>query len=216
MNKTEEEVRRFAKKVYGSTTYSHKMKLVAWNDNYVLMQKPPSTEYIGRMSGSVYSESIWVLVSFDADENTIRYSPKQVAAFYKEGKLLKEEKIKLEKLYGIILPKKERNKKITKEVWVIIFNKSDFWNTYREGCFKLFKLLKSNGESILALNNKGNEVSLSKHKHQISYFKDAKEALNSFLKMERLAKEHKILYEEMSEKIKQVDKIFSENATTNE
>ena len=195
--RTEEEIRKFAREVYGSTTYSHKMKLIAYNDDYILMQKPPSTEYIGRMSPSVYSASEWFLIPFMESTQDLRYRPQSESVFYKEGKLSKEDKELLKTTF-----------------WVILYKQNEFWGTYQKGFFKFYKLLKETDTSIVIQENTGNERTLSKNKYRIAYFNDDKEALNSFLKLERLAEEHTAIHTKMGEKAKEIGKVFSDNETT--
>jgi hypothetical protein len=212
---TEEEARKFANLIYRGTTYSHKMKFVAFNDKYVLVQKPPSTEYVGRVSGSVYSESEWYLVGYDANKSTISHSPSEVAAFSKVGKLSIEDKQLLKEKFGIEIPKKERNKRIAEEEYVIMFDPNDYWQGYRDNCFRMYKLLINTKDTITVYDDVRKEESVrSKRKYRILYYKDGSKALNDLLKLERLAKESNMLRYESNKKADDINAIF-ENKTDN-
>lgn len=212
---TEKEVKNFAKRIYGGTTYSHKMKLITYNDKYVLMQKPPSTEYIGRMSGNVYSESEWLLISFNADVQEISHSPKKVAAFYKIGKLLKEDKVKLLNEFGIIFPKKEINRKIKENKWVVILNNSDLGHgMFYEKNVVIAKLIKDNGDSIIA-EHLGKQHSYSKQKHKIATFKIETDAINALFKVIRIGNEYQDARKLANAKYAEVSEFFNNNKSKN-
>ena len=206
----EKEARIFADEIYRGTTYSHKMKFVAFNDKYVLVQKPPSTEYVGRFSGSVYSESEWLLASYDASKYELRGCfANKVCSFYKVGKLSKEDKILLKEKFGIEIPKKERNKRLSKEEYVIIYDPNDYWQEYSDNCFKMYKLLINAKDTVTIYDDKKKvEYVRSKHKYKIIYYKDGAKALNAFFKLERLAKEHNNLRKEARTKSSEINKIL--------
>lgn len=212
---TEQEVRVWARCVYGSTTYSHKMRFITHNDKYVLMQKPPSTEYIGRMSGSVYSESEWMLVPFDCGKE-VSYSPEKVSVFYKIGKLTKEDKEKLEKEFGIVIPKKEKNNKIKEDKWVVIFDSTHFgFGSFYENDVVIAKLLKEDSKTVIA-SHLGKSHSYSKQKHLIAYFDVEKDAVNALFKVINTGKEYERLCIASRQKSQELKDIFNKPTSEKE
>jgi hypothetical protein len=208
---TKEEAYRFFKKIYSSTTYSHKMVMVAFNDKYVLAQKPPSTEYVDRVRGCVYSASEWLLIAFDCTSNDLSHSPSKCALFYKEGALKKVDKDKLKSEFGIELPKKEVNKKMTENKWVVGMIKSAGWFHYYESDFFIYKIIKDTKETII-VDNRGNEKSFSKNKYYLQIFDVEATALNEYLKSLRLAREYNQMKNSLSVKKDELLKIFKEQA----
>ena len=206
---TEEEAMQFAKIIYRGTTYSHKMKFITFNDKYVLVQKPPSTEYVGRFGGSNFSQSEWLLASYDAEKYKLGHNPSEVCAFYKLGKLLKADKDLLKEKFGIEIPQKERNKKIATEEYVIIFDPNDYFQEYRDKCFQIHRLLINAKDSVTIYDHEKKVKSVrSKSKYRIIYYTDGGKALNDLLKLERLAREHNKLRKEATIKAKEINKLF--------
>lgn len=197
---TQEQALAFARNIYRGTNYHRKIKLVAWNDLYVLVQKPPTTEYVDRMTGSVYSESEWLLIGIDADLREISTFPFNVAAFSKIGKLTREDKKLLEEKFNIVIEKKERNKRLSKERFVIVYDSTyQFANRFLDGSVKLYQLLMES-ESSITVKSKNGERKLSKQKYDIKYFDNERDAVVEFFKIEKLIVEYNQLGEEISKK----------------
>ncbi len=205
-------IQQWARKFYGGTTYSHKVKFIAHNDKYALFQKPPSTEYIGRFSGSVYAAAEWFVFNLFEESRSLTHSPKDCALFFKEGSLLKEDKKLLKEKYNLEVPKKEINRKLTTDKWIIFLKKgAGHAGYYFQSEAGIHKLKKDQPDSIIVFD-KENEKYLSKEKYNIRYFEVEKEAINEYFKMVRLCKEHTQLCNDERVKRKEIYDIFKKIA----
>jgi hypothetical protein len=182
----DEEVKIWSKKVYGGTGYVHKTKLISYNSKFSLFKKESSTEYIGRISGSVHGESQWFVLKTFAEGQEMAYDPRTISLFYKEGRLLKSDKELIKKEYELEIPnsKKEIEKHFEKHI--ILVEKDLFWKSQQ--AYRTVKYTKAVKEdektfTIETLSGEKKTWSKSQYYYKIVDSNIAKEEVEKLNKM---------------------------------
>jgi hypothetical protein len=197
----EKDIKKWAEGVYGGTTYSLKTFLVAYNSEFSLFNKKSSTEYVGRFSPSVYSESQWfVLKNFDESQE-IRIFPENIALFYKTGTLLKSDMDFIKEKFNIEVPKKERKQKGKLENKCVIFIEKNIFSfsfcIYEHAKFS--KFVNEDDKNFNIITKNGEKKSFSKNKYHIK--------IVDSIDAERITKELNEQLKNFNEKIKEANNI---------
>lgn len=199
-------ISNWARLVYSGTTYGKSTELLVYNDKYALFHKKPSTEYVGRMTGSVYGEAIYfVLNLFQKDVSHIR---EKMCLYYKEGRLLREDKEKLETEFNLFIPKKDTIKKLTEDIWVVVLNNStNGFYEFFESDLQIHKLVRKTANSIEVDVNEVKR-SYSRTKYSIKEFTVEEEAVKAFLHIKTMMEEYNDLINRKRQKLKDINNIF--------
>jgi len=167
----EKNIKEWSKKVYGGTTYKLKTFLVAYNSEFSLFNKKSSTEYVGRFSPSVYSESQWfVLKNFDESQD-IKSMPESVSLFYKEGRLLKSDTDFIKEKFNLEVPKKEKKQTEKLENKSVIFIEKNIFSlgfgVSEYNFAKFSKFVNEDDKNFNIITKNGEKKSFSKNKYNI-------------------------------------------------
>lgn len=196
----------WARTVDSGSTYGKSTSMISHNDKYALFYKKPTTEYIDRMAGSGYAGAEYYVLPLFADDVTHVRGSKRL--FNKEGRLTNEDKLKLQEDFGLVIPKKEINKKLTEDIWaVILLNSTQGFYEFFDSDLQIHKVVKINPTSI-EVDIKGTKKSYSNTKHNIKQFTVEEEAVKEFLKLKSLIDEYNDLILRKRQKMSQIKQVF--------
>jgi hypothetical protein len=199
----EKDIKKWAEKVYGSTTYGLKTFLVAYNSEFSLFNKKSSIEYVGRISPPVYSESEWfVLKNFDESQE-IRVFPENVALFHKTGRLLKSDADFIKEKFNLEAPKKEKKQTEKLENKSVIFIEKNIFS-FSLGVYEIAKYSKfvnEDDKNFNIITKNGEKKSFSKNKYNIK--------IVDSIDAEKITKELNEQLKNFNDKIKEANNIRS-------
>jgi hypothetical protein len=199
----EKDIKKWAEKVYGGTTYRLKTFLVAYNSEFSLFNKKSSTEYVGRFSPSVYSESEWfVLKNFDESQE-LRAFPENVALFHKTGRLLKSDADFIKEKFNLEAPKKEKKQTEKLENKSVIFIEKNIFS-FSLGVYEIAKYSKfvnEDDKNFNIITKNGEKKSFSKNKYNIK--------IVDSIDAEKITKELNEQLKNFNDKIKEANNIRS-------
>lgn len=200
----EKDIKKWAKEVYGGTNYNLKTFLVAYNSEFSLFNKKSSTEYVGRFSPSVYSESQWfVLKNFD-ESREIKVFPENIALFHKAGRLLKSDTDFIKEKFNLEVPKKEKKTEKLENKSVIFIEKNIFslsLGVSEYNFAKFSKLVNEDDKNFNIITKNGEKKSFSKNKYNIK--------IVDSIDGEKITKELNEQLKNFNDKIKEVNNIRS-------
>lgn len=149
----EAQLKLWIKEFYRGCNLHGKCELKAFNDTYSLIHIDGYTGYIGRISGSSYSQQEWFVcknLAGNSRNSSLGTIPDML--FHTEGRLTKEHKILLKGQFNLeYIPNPNKAEKFDGE-WLVYFDNDVFWSTGFNACVYCHKILtrKNNVYTVLS------------------------------------------------------------------
>jgi len=162
-----QEIKKWVDTFYQGSNTQGNVEVKAFNEKYTLCYIKGHSGYVGRISGSLYSPSEWLVFETLAktERGVFGSAPKSLFRF--EGRLTKEHKSKLKQDFNLTLLEVPKKEKIINDsdIYIIAINDDAFWSRGFNSAIMCYKLLKEE-ESVYIIKGTNQNIRLNKNKYK--------------------------------------------------
>lgn len=162
-----QEIKKWVDTFYQGSNTQGNVEVKAFNEKYTLCYIKGSTGYVGRISGSSYSPSEWLVFETLAKTERGMFGSTPKPLFRFEGRLTKEYKSKLKKDFDLTLLEVPKKEKIVNnaDTYIIAIDDDAFWSRGFSSAIICSKLIKEE-ENIYFIEGINQNVRLNKNKYK--------------------------------------------------